>query len=227
MRGIRWVWCIVALPLFIIAVSPAPVAADSSLLAYPSQHAIFQFDPSHYRPVTANDPLFDARYERFGVMLWDIEHDRIAYELYQAPGLMGFEPASVEANAFNFPANKFTLWIDGFYDVPRQLNDIYIRFLPTPANAATVIYANDELVAGLYYHIPCLVVSTRLDNGFYSDTIPVDIVWSGAEAMKITVFSDKNGNRVFDGEERFSVYMQDQTVPVSNSTWGQIKAQFE
>lgn len=227
MRGVRLIPGIAALSLVIVTIFPAPVPADTSLLAYPSQHAIFQFDPSHYRAVTADDPLYDSRYERFGVMLWDIENDRIAYELYQAPGLMGFEPASVETNTFNLPANKFTLWIDGFFDVPRQLNDIYIRFLPTPASATTVIYANDELVAGLYYHIPQLVVSTQLENGFYSDTIPVDIVWSGAEAMKIMVFSDKNGNRVFDGEERFSVYMQDQTVPVGNSTWGQIKAQFE
>lgn len=227
MRSMRLYLFLAVFAVFIITVSPASVSADACLLAYPDQNAVFQFDPSHYRMIFPEDPLYDPLYDRFGVMLWDIEYDRIAYELYQAPGLMAFEPASMDANIFNFPANKFTLYIDGFFHAPRQLNDIYIRFLPVPSNAGTTIYANDELVSGLYYHIPRLVVSTPLENGFYSDTIPVEIVWAGAEAMKITVFSDKNGNRVFDGDERFSVFMLDQTVPAGNSTWGQIKAQFE
>lgn len=227
MKSMKSVIFAAALALCIAAIFIARASADACLLAYPDQNAVFQFDPSLYRMITPEDNLYDPAYDRFGVMLWDVENDRIAYELYQAPGLMGFEPASIEPNTFNFPANKFTLYIDGFYRVPRQLNDIYVRFLPTPANAATLIYANDELVPGLYYHIPRLVVSTQLENGFYSDTIPVEIVWSGAAAMKIMVFSDKNGNRAFDGEERFSVFMMDQTVPAANTTWGQIKAQFE
>lgn len=227
MRGMRFCLYYAAVALFMVTITPGLAAADTCLLAYPEQNAVFQFDPSLYQMISQEDPRYVARYDRFGVMLWDIENDRIAYELYQAPGLMAFEPASSDANTFNFPANKFVLRIDGFFSAPRQLNDIYIRFLPTPYNAQTVIYANDELVSGLYYHIPKLIVSTQLENGFYSDTIPVEIVWSGARAMKIVVFSDKDGNRAFDGEERYSVYMIDQTVPARNSTWGQIKAQFE
>jgi hypothetical protein len=219
--------CSAAIALFIMVLCPAFASADCCLLAYPDQNAVFHFDPSHYRMILPGDSLYDPAYNRFGVMLWDIENDRIAYELYQAPGLIGFEPASHEANVFNFPANRFTLHIDGFFNQPRRLNDIYVRFLPTPYNAQTTIYANDDLVSGLYYHIPQLVVSTPLGNGFYSDTIDLEIVWSGAEAMKITVFSDKNGNRAFDGEERYNVFMPDQTVPAQSSTWGQIKAQYE
>lgn len=215
------------LVLFGMAASATPALGDACLLVYPDQNAVFQFNPAHYLAIDRDDPRYDPAYDRFGVMLWDIDNNRIAYELYQAPGLMGFEPAGSGTNSFNIPANKFTLHIDGFFHAPRQLNDIYVRFLPMPANASTVIYANDHLVKGLRYYIPRLVVSTPLENGFYSDTLPVEIVWSGAEAMKIMVFSDKNGNGVFDGEERYSVFMLDQTVPAANSTWGQIKAQFQ
>ncbi|MBI4720639.1 MAG: hypothetical protein HY770_05370 [Chitinivibrionia bacterium] len=209
------------------AFTPRPAVADPCLLAYPDMNAVFQFNPSNYLMIFPGDSLYDPDYDRFGVMLWDIRSDRIAYELYQAPGLLGFEPALAGANSFNLPANKFTLYIDGFYHAPRQLNDVYVRFLPTPFDAEPAIYVDGERITGLYYYIPQLVVSTRQENGFYSDTIALDIAWSGAESMKITVFSDKDGNRVFDGEALYNVFMMDQTVPAESATWGQIKAQFE
>ncbi len=218
---------IIMTALIISAFCSHIVCADPCVLAYPDQNAVFQFNPSYFRVILPGDSLYNPRYDRFGTMLWDIRNDRIAYELYQAPGLVGFQPAFTEANSFNLPANRFTLYVDGFYHAPRQLNNIIVRFLPTPSNAEPVIYVNDERIAGLQYFIPRLVVSTRLENGFYSDTIALDVVWSGAQSMKITVFSDKDGNRVFDGDACYNVFMMDQTVPAAPTTWGRIKAQYE
>jgi hypothetical protein len=227
LRGIKHIVLALLVPLIVTAVVPDLRAADPCVLAYPEQNAVFQFDTSYYRTIYPGDSLYDPAYDRYGVMLWDIANDRIAYELYQAPGLVGFKPATNAANSFDLPINKLTLYIDGFYSAPRQLNDIYVRFLPTPPYANPVIYVEDEKLTGFYYHIPKLVVSTPTGNGFYSDRIKLDMVWSGAQSMKITVFSDKNGNGVFDGIERYNVFMLDQTIPTSNATWGQIKAQYQ
>jgi len=217
-------------PIFFVLAAfiffPALASAESSILVYPQGNAVFQFDPSSYKLVYPGDSLYDPAYDRFGVMLWDINRSRIAYELYQAPGLLGFEPGYMQKNAFNLPTNRLTLYVDGFFSSPRRLNDIYVRFLPTPTNAEPVIYVNDSRVEGLVYYIPELIVSTPTENGFFSDRISLDIVWSGAKAMKIMVFSDKNGDGVFEGTEEYSVYMQDQTVSTEDASWGKIKAMY-
>ncbi len=213
-----WTVCLLA---------PAFSSAEPGILAYPSSNAIFQYDPLKYILIYPGDSLYDPAYDRFGVVLWDTENNRIAYELYQAPGLLGFEPAYIEKNSFKLPSNRLILNVDGFYHLPRRLNDIIVRFLPTPGNAEPVIYADDTKVEGLKYYIPSLEVSTPTGNGYYSDKVTLNIVWSGAQSIKISVFCDKNGNGLFEGTESFSVFMQDQTIPVTNSTWGGIKAQYQ
>ncbi len=216
----------ISLFLMVFLLLPILARAESSILVYPKGNAVFQFDPSSYKLIYPGDSLYDPAYDRFGVMLWDINRDRIAYELYQAPGLLGFEPGYMQKNAFNLPTNRLTLYVDGFYRVPRRLSDIYVRFLPTPSNAEPVIYVNDSKVEGLVYYIPELVVSTPTENGFFSDRISLDIVWSGAQAMEIMVFSDKNGDGVFEGTQEYSVFMQDQTIATEETSWGEIKARY-
>ena len=120
-----------------------------------------------------------------------------------------------------------TIVIDGFYSAPRRLNDIYLRFLPFPRDAFTQIYINGNLLTDRFFRISNLLVATPIDDGFYSDTITLDIEWYGAKSILISAYSDKNGNRTFDGGPCFNVLLEDPTVPVAETTWGHIKSLYK
>lgn len=201
--------------------------AEPCLLIYPLQKTVFRFDPSKYILIPEGDSLYDELYGKSGVMLWDPNEQRIPYEVYQSPNLQGFEHSSFGRNEFFIPRKQLTIAVDGFYHAPRRLNDIFIRFIPIPADAVVEIRINGVLVDNLYYHIPSLLVTTLLGNGYYSDALTFDIEWTGPKGFLVTAFADKNGNRVYDGEPCFSVFMEDPSVPTEATTWGRIKSLYK
>jgi hypothetical protein len=198
--------------------------ADPCLLIYPLDQTVFRYDAARYVLITEGEPGYNHSYAVSGNVLWDVHNDRIASEVYQAPELQGFLESYERRNEFYINRMSATIVIDGFYHLPRQLNDIYLRFLPYPRDAYTQIYINGRLMTERSYRISHLLVATPTDGGFYSDTVVLDIEWNGAKSILISAYSDKNGNRAFDGEPCFNVLLEDPTVPVSETTWGHIKS---
>jgi hypothetical protein len=84
------------------------------------------------------------------------------------------------------------------------------------------------MLAGNVYSAGNLVVSTPTEYGNnYSDTIALDINWSGCIGVHIWAFSDENFNGVRDGGECFTAFSHDLTIPAENSSWGRLKAEYK
>jgi len=226
--GVRHRLHVLVVVSLILALAPGWAAAsEPCVLAYPLDFVVFQYNAARYDVISSSHPDYDPSYEVSGLMLWDITANRVAAEVYRAPGLYGFEPSLSGQNEFFTAGNITTIRLDGFSEVPRQLNDIYVEFRPYPFNSTPEVYINDERIDGLRYHIPRLVVSTPTGDGFYSDVIDIDVKWVGAQTMTIIVFADKNGNRVLDGDPIYRIVMEDLTVPTENKTWGSIKSLYQ
>lgn len=214
--------------VIMLGLIPCGVAAgEPCLLAYPLDYVVFQYNAADFDVISSSHPEYDPSYEVSGLMLWDNHAERVAAEVYRAPGLYGFQESLSGDNEFFTTGNVTTLRLDGFSELPRQLNDIYVEFRPYPFNATPDIYIDDVRLDGLRYYIPRLEVSTPTEDGFYSDVIDLELKWNGAQVMTVIVFADKNGNRVLDGEPVFRFVMEDWTVPTENKTWGGIKALYQ
>ncbi|MFH1754124.1 MAG: hypothetical protein ABIA59_00325 [Candidatus Latescibacterota bacterium] len=220
MRKILLIFCILLL-------HGEYVLADPCLVIYPRDRTVFYYDSSRYALITQGDPGYNHSYSISGNVLWDTALDRIASEVYQAPNLNGFTESHDGRSVFYTPQISTTIVIDGFHDAPRQLSDIYLRFLPFPRDAFEQVYINGELLTEPAYHIPSLSVTTPAGCCFYSDAITLDITWSGAKSLLVMAFADKNGNHVFDGEPCFHILLEDPTVPVAQTTWGHIKSLYK
>lgn len=213
--------------ILILSVLVGSALADPCLLIYPNNRTVFHYDASRYALITEGEPGYNHQYSLMGHVLWDVALNRIASEVYQAPDLEGFVESSDGKSLFYAPRRISGIVIDGFYAEPRRLNDIYLRFLPFPRDAFTQIYINGNLLTEPYYHIPQLLVTTPMGEGFYSDKITLMIEWSGAKSILVSAFSDKNGNRSFEGEPCFNILLEDPTVPVDDTTWGHIKSLYK
>lgn len=214
---------LLTLSILILGV-PAFAVAEPCVLAYPLTSTIFRFDASRFELLGPASPYYDPDYSLVGGVLWDIDADRIAYEVYRAPALAGFEPAVLSGSQFYTVGNRTTIAVDGFAATPRQLNDIVVQFIAIPAGSVPEIFVDGAPVKGLRHVIPRLVVSTPVDGGFFSDTVEINIEWRGAPKVRVAVYADRNGNRVFDGEPCSSILIEDLTVPVREHTWGSLKA---
>jgi len=202
---------------------PMAAAGDVGLLAYPLNYVVFRYAPAEYAVIEPVDPQYDPAYGVAGHMLWNRLEQRVALEVYRTPGLSGFETSSSGRSEFYTAGNTATICVDGFSNYPRQLNDIYVEFRPYPASSAPDIFIDGERIEGLQYVIPRLVVTTPVGDGYYADTVTFRLRWVGAQFIRIVVYADKNGNRVFDGDPSYSILMEDLTVPVESKTWGNIK----
>ena len=197
------------------------------LLVYPNKPAEFHYDQERYEVLGPTDSKYDPDYDVGGVMLWDKVEQRIPYEIYRAPEITGFVPSSNGMNQFVLMINKFWLIIDGFYEYPRQINEISIRFIPDPPHSSAVILMNDTPLDHLITRISGINVQSETPEGYYSNTKQVLIWWSGAVGMRITAYGDKNKNLVYDGgTPMWSIYVKDNTVPVEQTTWGAIKSMY-
>lgn len=203
----------------------AQSAPEPLLLVYPNQPAEFFYNPAEYKALPPSDPNFDSNYAIGGYTLWDNVEDRIAYEIYRAPYLTGFQPSSNGRNEFVLMKNEFLLIIDGFHEYPRQFKQLYVRFIPDPPFSTALIVMNGEPLDRLITPVTGFDAQTLTPEGYYTGTRTCHVRWSASVGIRIMVYGDKNGNRVYDGgPPRWSIYVWDNTVPVENKTWGGIKA---
>jgi hypothetical protein len=223
-----WHRSIAALILVVLVVLGQGAAlADVGLLVYPAKYVTFRYDPADYEVKQPADPNFDPAYAVSGSMLWNRPENRVAFEVYRAQFISGFETSATGRNEYYMAGNLATICVDGFSEYPRQLNDIYVEFQPFPPTSSPNIFVDGVRVVGLRYYIPQLVIATPAGNGFYSDRLQFQLRWLGAQYVRIIVYADKNGNRVFDGEPSVSFLMEDLTVPTQERTWGGIKSLYD
>jgi hypothetical protein len=208
----------------LLAAGSASAVTDVGLLVYPAKYVTFRYDPVEYEVKQPADPSFDPAFAVAGAMLWNKPENRVAFEVYRAQAIAGFETSANGRNEYHTLGNLATICVDGFSEYPRQLADICVEFQPYPPTSAPVIYIDDERLQGLRYYIPRLVIATPAGNGFYSDRIMFHLRWLGAQYIRIIVYADKNGNRVFDGEPTVTTLMEDLTVPAQERTWGAVKS---
>jgi hypothetical protein len=201
--------------------------AEPCILAYPAGRVSFLYDTARYEAKSAGDPLFDPAYAVGGLMLWDKLKERIAFEVYQAPGLEAFAPSLSGRSEFLFYGLEMQLVIDGFAETPRQLSDVIVQFSPQPLGASAAILVDGVPVSDLRYAAPRLVVSTPTGTGYYSDSVTINVGYSGVLRIDMIVFQDRNGNRIFDGDECYGTIIEDFTIPVEEKTWGSIKALYQ
>ena len=213
--------------LLALSVYAGKAMAEPCILAYPAGPVSFLYDTARYEAKTAGDPLFDPAYSVGGLMLWDKLKERIAFEVYQAPGLDAFGPSLSGRNEFLFFGLELPLVIDGFAETPRQLSDVIVQFSPQPVSASVTILVDDVPVRDLRHAVPRIVVSTPTGTGHYSDTVTINIRYSGVLRVDIIVYQDRNGNRIFDGDECYTTIIEDFTIPVEEKTWGSIKALYQ
>ena len=218
--------CVLALAIASSGFSTA--SAEIALLVYPSSSATFRFDPARYELLTTGHPDFDPVYSVGSVVLWDKVEDRIPVEVYRAPSLSGFAQSPTGQNEFVTLHDEFDLYVDGFGPIPRTIGNVLIRFIPTPHHSQPQIEVDNSRVDRLTCRGHDIRVVTPLGNGFYSDAVQHHVRWSGSRAVRITAFSDKNNNGVFDGgPPRWSILAQDAAVPVETKTWGAVKSLFD
>lgn len=200
--------------------------AEPSYLIYPNAPATFRYDPHRYELISPGDPKFDADYSIGGQMLWDRIEGRIPVEIYRAPSIIAFEPSPTGANEFAVVSNDFEIVVDGFCSSPRTIGGLCIRFWPEPNQAYVQLTIDGALNPGLTYGLPALEVSTAMGDGYYADTSRCMLSWIGASALRIIAFSDKDADRAFEGTPLYSIVARDETVGVSATTWGQVKAMY-
>lgn len=218
---------LVVLGVLVGATGIANVRAEPTYLVYPSVASIFRYDPVRYELLSPGDIGFAQSYSLGNKVLWDKVEERVPVEIYRAPGLAGFEPSPSYANEFYAVRNEFNLIIDGFSESPHVASNLYIRFEPVPYYASPRITVDRQTVTSLTFAIPPLAVTTLIEEGYYSDTRSHHIMWSGTAALRIVIFSDRDGDGVLDGEQPiYSVFVQDNVIATEETTWGGLKAQY-
>lgn len=217
-----------AMGFVLVAMIPATGAtAEPCMLVYSVGATFFNYDPGRYSVLTSESNDYDPLYAMGGITLWDDQEDRIAFEAYQAPGLIAFQQSLSGRNEFFTTASIARVIVDGFTTAPTQFANVIVQFSPVPASARPEIYVDGELVSGLRHVLPGIHVSTPDGNGFYSDFIEFEVRWYGAEALEVISYADRNGNRILDGPACFVAVLIDETVQTHEKTWGGIKALFE
>jgi hypothetical protein len=200
-------------------------------MVYPTGGVIYHYDPTEYFTVGPGDPLYDPMYDRGGEVLIDANTLEIGQDVYQAPGLMGFE-MDWENQGYFFEGTSFDLVIDGFRNEPITYTNILlvIKFLPMSCPGNVTIDGNPALFdpgLGYYYPLGDLEVSTPTPDGNnYSDTLTVHVEWDSCLEASFWAFADEDFDLFRDGGECFSAFSHDTTVPTEDSSWGGVKARF-
>jgi hypothetical protein len=203
--------------------------ADPCLMVYPGSTCVYHYDPAEYYTVGSGDPLYDAMYDRGGEVLIDVNTNGIAYNVYQAPNLVGFVMDADNQGWYTMDTD-FDLVVDGFNNTPITYANVLLvfdRIEPSFCQPSMTVEGNAVSLyqggLGWYYPFGDLVVSTPTFGNNYSDVVSLPFTWSGCTSIRIYAFSDENYNLKRDGGECFSAYSHDTTVPVEETTWGAIK----
>jgi hypothetical protein len=230
MPGVRKV--LVSVFVVALLITPALVQADPCLMVYSDGVAIYHYEPTEYYTVGPGDPLYDPMYDRGGEVLIDILAGEIAYDIYQVPGLAGFEEDSMHQGVF-IMEQDFTVIVDGFNNMPVTYTNIILVFdLIEPMGCVPTISIDGnpalwDAGLGWYYPIGDLVVSTPADGMNYSDVLTFDFSWTSCYGLRVWAFADEDYDLMFDlGDECFSAYSHDLAVPTEKTSWGQIKNRY-
>ena len=207
----------VLLTLGVLFILPLSVSADPCLIVYPDISAKYHYDVNEYYTVSFGHPLYDPMYDRGGEVLIDINDDQIATNIYQIPYLAGFKMSTDGEEGYFFVGSSFNIHIDGFNNAPTTYQNIILVFDTDPSGCATSITVDGNPVAGNTYPIGDLVVSTpTVDGNNYSDTLTKSITWLGCYGVRMWAFADDNYNGIQDGDECFTAFSHDSTVPVES-----------
>jgi hypothetical protein len=120
--------------------------------------------------------------------------------------------------------NDFTVVVDGFSDQPRTLGNLCLRFWPAPNSGSLQVSVDGVSLSSFTASVAPFDVTTSIPGGFFADTASHTVSWVGASGMSIVAFSDKNGNRAFDGTPLFRIVVLSGAVAVEETTWGSVKA---
>lgn len=225
--GTKCFICVAVVMLLLPAIGFAN--PDPCLVVYPDVETVYHYDPTEYYTVGPGDPLYDPFYDRGGEVLIDINTNGIAYDIYQAPNLVGFVMDSDNQGYYTMD-HSFNIIVDGFSNTPTTYVNILLvfdRLIPSGCTPVITIDGNPPLYdpgLGWYYPIGDLVVSTPAQGNNYSDTMTFAFMWSGCTSIRIWAFSDEDYNLIRQDSECFSAYSHDLTVPTQESTWGSVKS---
>jgi hypothetical protein len=205
---------------------------DPCLVVYPDAAVVYHYESTEYYTVTFGHPLYDPFYDRGGEVLIDILTDEIALNIYQAPGLAGFQLDN-DNQGFYTMAYDFTLIVDGWSNQPTTFGNILLVFDQVDPEGCSPIISIDgnpalwDASLGWYYPAGSLdVVTPTADGNNYSDVLTFDFSWTGCQSLRIWAFDDENFDLSRDGNECFSAFSHDLTVPAEPSTWGGVKAKY-
>ncbi|HER43446.1 MAG TPA: hypothetical protein ENO08_03205 [Candidatus Eisenbacteria bacterium] len=203
--------------------------ADPCLVVYPTGPCNYHYDMSEYYTAGSGDPYYDAAYDRGGEVLLEVGSNEIDLSIYQAPGLMGFEPSTDGNDGYFFLDTEFELVIDGFSDIPTTYPNILVVFDKyVPYGCVPDIMVNGMPIVGNTFSAGDLAVTTPTEDGNnYSDTMVILVSWHGCYGLHAWAFSDEDYSGTHDGGECFTAFSHDSTIPTEASTWGSIKSQYD
>jgi hypothetical protein len=203
--------------------------ADPCLVVYPTGPCVYHYDITEYYTVGPGHPYYDSEFDRGGYCLLETGSDEIDHSIYQAPGLVGFEVSTDGNDGYVFLDTEFDLIIDGFSNEPRTYVNIILEFDKfVPGGCVPTILVNGMPTIGTSYYAGDLVVSTPTPSGNnYSDTMIFHVEWYGCYGLHIWAFSDEDNSGTHDGDECFTAFSHDSTIPTKSSTWGSIKSMIE
>jgi hypothetical protein len=215
----------IVLALCLGLVQAGAAFAEPSYLIYPSVPTVFRYDTSRYEIVGSGDALrFNAKYAVGNYMLWDRVDGRIPYEVYGAPQLVGFEPTTSGTSEFVTYNDDFDLIVDGFGSQPYTIGNLYVRFWPYGSSTVAGLTVDGKPSDRLTVPLASLDVNTMVQGGYYSNTRVHHVSWTGASAMEIVAFSDKDGDGRFTGTPAFRIVARYTPVATQPTTWGKVKA---
>jgi hypothetical protein len=199
--------------------------AEPSYLIYPSVPTVFRYDVNRYEVVGSGDAMrFNASYAVGNYMLWDRVDGRIPYEVYGAPQLVGFEPTNSGTSEFVTYNDDFDLIVDGFGSQPYSIGNLYLRFWPYPSTNNAILTVDGATSDHLTVPLASLEVNTMVQDGYYSTTRVHHVSWTGASAMEIVAFSDKDGDGRYTGTPAFRIVARYTPVATQATTWGRVKS---
>jgi hypothetical protein len=227
---LKSLWKIVAGVIGVCVFMASPAFSDPCLMVYSDSPAVYHYDPAEHYTVGPGHMLYDPVYDRDGKVLIDANTGEIAYNVYQAPNLLGFQ-LDMEHQGYFILGSEFTAIVDGFNNAPITYENVLLvfdTFEPAGCVPSVTIDGNPALFdagLGLYWPLGDLTVSTpTADGNNYSDTWWFSISWGVCSGVRAYAFSDDNYNLVRDGNECFSAFSHDITIPVEDRTWGAIKS---
>jgi hypothetical protein len=207
---------------------PTSANADRCLVVYPEIATVYHYDVNEYFTVTPGDPLYDPLYDRGGEVLIGANDLKVAFDIYQAPNLVGFQPSTGGQEGYFSTGHRFRLIVDGFYGAPTTYENIILVFDPDPDQCVPVVKVNGVPVTGYTYPIGDLVVSTPTEDGNnFSDVVAFDIFWDNCSGLRIWAYADENYNGRLDSGECFTAFSHDFTVPAKETSWGAIKTKYD